>query len=284
VRVLGGVNADFFLFTPPGVPTNAHVQRGIVTTGPNAQPVLALDRDGRPWVGPLSVRGEAIINGRLHPVTGWNRAAEGGLALFDRSWGPALDSATGVVEVLLSAEAERRVIRVDTTTAGMAQPPGTITLLAGRRAPPSLRETMSALRPGDRVDVQVELAPTRPEHAVGGRPILVQGGVVTRAALDSNAFAVTRHPRTAVGIADAGTRVMLVVVDGRQPAWSVGMSLPELARLMRQLGAEDAINLDGGGSSAMVVLRGGSLVLANRPSDPQGERAVANAVAVVRRC
>jgi exopolysaccharide biosynthesis protein len=62
------------------------------------------------------------------------------------------------------------------------------------------------------------------------------------------------------------------------------MSLRELAELLQQLGARDGINLDGGGSSALVVRHGDDLVVANRPSDPQGERPVANALAVVRRC
>ena len=63
----------------------------------------------------------------------------------------------------------------------------------------------------------------------------------------------------------------------RQPGFSVGMTLPELAALMRRLGAADALNVDGGGSSTMVV---GGRVL-NRPSDATGERAVANAIAVL---
>src|SRR5690606_27121045 len=110
------------------------------------------------------------------------------------------------------------------------------------------------------------IVPERPLHAVGGRPIVVKDGAITLAARDSNSFSLTRHPRTAVGIADQGRRVLLVVVDGRQPEWSAGMSLLELARLMQQLGAVDAINLDGGGSSAFVVRRGEALEVANRPS------------------
>lgn len=284
VRVLGGVNADFFLFTPPGVPTNAHVQRGVVTTGPNAQPVLAIARDGVPSVGPLQVRGEAVFGGARHQVVAWNRAAPTGLAVFDRSWGAVLDTATATIEVLLSADADRRVVHLDTTTAGMRQPPGTVTLVAGRDAPASLRAALLALAPGDPVALEVSLGPGTPWHAVGGRPIVLEDGVITRAARDSGSFSVTRHPRTAVGLADGGRRVLLVVVDGRQPGWSAGMSLPELAELLRQLGAREGINLDGGGSSALVVRRGGDLVVANRPSDPQGERPVANALAVVRRC
>jgi exopolysaccharide biosynthesis protein len=65
--------------------------------------------------------------------------------------------------------------------------------------------------------------------------------------------------------------VLLVVVDGRQEGYSVGMSLPELTDLLLELGARDALNLDGGGSTTLVTERG----IINRPSDPE-ERPVAN--------
>jgi hypothetical protein len=61
------------------------------------------------------------------------------------------------------------------------------------------------------------------------------------------------HPRTAVGLADDGWRAWLVVVDGRQEGYSLGVALHELAVLLRALGATEGINLDGGGTSALVV-------------------------------
>lgn len=91
-------------------------------------------------------------------------------------------------------------------------------------------------------------------------------------------FAATRHPRTAVGYDLDERRVWLLVVDGRQPPHSAGMTLPELADLFEALGAEEALNLDGGGSTTL-VLRGEAV---NRPSDAAGERPVVNALAVVR--
>jgi exopolysaccharide biosynthesis protein len=89
--------------------------------------------------------------------------------------------------------------------------------------------------------------------------------------------AETRHPRTAVGFSRDSTTLLLVVVDGRSSA-SVGMTLGELADLMRRLGAWQALNFDGGGSTTMVI--GGAVV--NVPSDATGEREVGNALLVVR--
>ncbi len=125
--------------------------------------------------------------------------------------------------------------------------------------------------------------PTNPwsaaEDVVGGGPKIVTAGRVDitlgrEKVLPS--FSTTRHPRTA--IAPPGNKALLVVVDGRQPALSVGMSLDELARLMIELGAVEAINLDGGGSSTMTI--DGKVV--NHPSDLTGERPVSDAILVAR--
>ncbi|MEJ5253197.1 MAG: phosphodiester glycosidase family protein [Chthonomonadetes bacterium] len=113
--------------------------------------------------------------------------------------------------------------------------------------------------------------------AVGGGPWLVREGTVLvdapRQGFQSG-FSDNRHPRTAVGITADG-KLLLVTVDGRQPM-AGGMTLHELARLMIDLGATDAINLDGGGSTTLAV-RGGLVI--NSPSEGK-QRPVANSVVV----
>jgi hypothetical protein len=116
-------------------------------------------------------------------------------------------------------------------------------------------------------------------EAVGGFPDLLDAGarVGDLEVGGRPEFAAARHPRTAVGY-DSRTGILwLVVVDGRQAPHSSGMTLPELAELFETLGADEAVNLDGGGSSVMVV--GGRTV--TRPSDDAGEREVVNALALV---
>jgi exopolysaccharide biosynthesis protein len=119
---------------------------------------------------------------------------------------------------------------------------------------------------------------------VGGGPQLLRTGRVAVAAQAEgfhplrsffDTFVKGRQPRTLAGVTEEG-RLLLVTVDGRRPGWSVGMTLPEAARLMRSLGARDALNLDGGGSTTMVVR--GEVV--NRPSDRAGERPVSDALFV----
>jgi exopolysaccharide biosynthesis protein len=61
------------------------------------------------------------------------------------------------------------------------------------------------------------------------------------------------HPRTAAAVDETGTKLWLVVVDGRQPGYSEGVTLAELAELMVALGAETGLNLDGGGSTTLVM-------------------------------
>jgi exopolysaccharide biosynthesis protein len=97
-------------------------------------------------------------------------------------------------------------------------------------------------------------------------------------------FCNDRHPRTAVGKMADGT-ILLVTVDGRT-AQSAGMSITELMKVMRWLGCEDAINLDGGGSTTMYVNEQPHRGVVNHPSDNKrfdadGERPVANVLMIL---
>ncbi|MFF5139418.1 phosphodiester glycosidase family protein [Streptomyces sp. NPDC013157] len=150
----------------------------------------------------------------------------------------------------------------------------------GRRL--ELRETVR-----DTSGRQVPLGPD--DSIVSAAPTLVEDGRVhidaaaegTLDPLDLSfgfAWSNVRQPRTLAGV-DGRGRLLLVTVDGRQPGVSEGFTLAEAARFMRSLGAVQALNLDGGGSTAMAV--DGSLV--NTTSDATGERAVGDTVQVLPR-
>lgn len=118
------------------------------------------------------------------------------------------------------------------------------------------------------------------EDIIGGVPELIRNGkieITWEQEKSSKSFVETRHPRTAVAKLKDGKFLMLTV-DGRQ-AESVGMNLNELAALLLELGATDAMNLDGGGSTTMFL--GGKVV--NKPSDKEGERRVSDAILVTPR-
>ena len=101
-------------------------------------------------------------------------------------------------------------------------------------------------------------------YAVSGNAMLLEAAAILPKATDT-----VRAPRSAVGISADGATLLLVAVDGRQTGYSVGASLYELAIIMRDLGAHDAVNLDGGGSTAMVLKDEATGVFGplNQPSD-----------------
>ncbi len=88
-----------------------------------------------------------------------------------------------------------------------------------------------------------------------------------------SAYLSGRNPRTVIGFNEDSTVIYFVVVDGRQAGFSIGMGMNELVDFMSAIGIKNAVNLDGGGSSTMVVRHS----VKNSPSDG-AERAVANAV------
>ena len=90
-------------------------------------------------------------------------------------------------------------------------------------------------------------------------------------------WVVRRHPRTAIGIS-ADNQLYVAVVYGRQPGISAGASITEMAVMMQQLGAVEALNLDGGGSS-MMVINGEKM---GQSSDRSGERAVGDALLFIK--
>lgn len=128
-------------------------------------------------------------------------------------------------------------------------------------------------------------AALRDSNVMTAGPMLLYQGTEVKQKLNRR-FVTDRHNRTALGIKPDGT-VLLVVADGRAKREAEGLSLPELAQVMRWLGCRDAVNLDGGGSSTMYVKDKGLDGIVNHPSDngrfdPHGQRPVSNAIVVLK--
>ncbi|WP_431920886.1 phosphodiester glycosidase family protein [Amycolatopsis tucumanensis] len=149
--------------------------------------------------------------------------------------------------------------------------PGSVVLLGRERGATEL----AGLRVGDRVLVTDRLVARGVppfEFAVGGFPILDDGAALP--GLDASLA-----PRTAAGASADGRTLYLLAVDGRSAA-STGMGVGEVAALLVSLGASEAVNLDGGGSTTLVTAgRGAPVTVRNTPSDG-AERAVANGIGV----
>lgn len=286
---IAAVNADFFLFAPPGVLTNAHIERGTVIAGPGPNVLLGYDVQRGLFVDSVRVRGAVTSAHGTIELQHWNRPAATRAGLVDARWGVPLDTVVRTRTVRLVPIVP---VRQDSTAgryvARAAQPRDTLvfgdTLLL--TVPPAMR---TRVRVGDTVTVQRHITPFWPRETVGGRGVLLIDSVVgPDVDREGNAGFQGVNPRTAAGIARVGTsqRLLLAVIDGRQPGYSVGMTLRQTAELLRSLGAQRAINLDGGGSSAMIVRdhATGALRVRNKPSDPTGERPVGNALAVLGVC
>ena len=121
------------------------------------------------------------------------------------------------------------------------------------------------------------------DHVVSGAGLLrLKGQIPTNwqsgESLNQQKFIDMRHPRTVIGLDTRGA-IWLAAIDGRRPDYSVGMSFTELEALCDRLHLTHALNLDGGGSTTMVVRD----AIVNRPSDPLGPRRVSDAILVQSR-
>jgi len=161
-----------------------------------------------------------------------------------------------------------------------------LTVSAGEAWPEPMAPRASPLMACDREQrcrmqlVPPHVLPPGTQLAVAGTPWLVRDGRPRTADDDAHcqAFCGAPHPRTAIGL-DAGRRYLFVVLaEGRREGMP-GLTLAELARLLHEHGANDALNLDGGGSSALWI--DGRPVM-QRPANEPVQRAIANAL-VIRR-
>lgn len=120
------------------------------------------------------------------------------------------------------------------------------------------------------------------QHAIAGKELIVKHGLLNTTHINTR-YAKGLHPRSAIAINQDKTQVWFVVVDGRQKDYSQGMSLNELGKLLISLGAYNAINMDGGGSSTLVTQNKEKASLLNAPFHtkiPMNERPVANHLGV----
>jgi hypothetical protein len=131
----------------------------------------------------------------------------------------------------------------------------------------------AAIAHQDQARMPLASSPWKVQTAVGGGPVLLQDGKISIANNEELKFAGKaindKHPRTAMGYTANGELIVLVV-EGRFPGKAEGLTLTQTALLLQQIGCVEALNLDGGGSSCMLI-NGKETI---RPSDKEGQRAV----------
>ncbi len=285
-RALAGINADFF--APNGDPLGLKIIGGEIVSEPYPdRPAVGWLPTGEVVMGTPTF--DAIVSrpdGTRAPLKGLNRPAKGNdMVLCTAYYGTVAQAETQAVFVVLDAltrplragGAATAVVR-ELREGNSCPIPFTGGVLIGTGENTTFLQN---LQPGDTVQIRLELRGEQAElwrkvqEAVAGGPWLVRNGrVLANSELEVGgfnraSFVERRHPRTAIGRTAKG-EVLWVTVDGRQ-AHSQGVSLAELAQLMKRYGAVEAINLDGGGSTTLVVFN----QVINSPSDGT-ERAVAN--------
>ena len=158
------------------------------------------------------------------------------------------------------------------STGSIAIPEGKLVLSVNANADEGLVAQLRALKAGDAVDIDVTSNDSRwaeCDQAIGAMYKLITGGTVQKPedATASKAWA-ERTARTARGIKAAGSLV-LYTVDGKQPGYSIGATLTQVAMRLKELGCVEAVSLDGGGSTTLgaTLPAGSSMAVQGKPSD-----------------
>lgn len=269
---LAAINGGYFA---KDLPAGLFVEQGMVVASPlYNRSWLGLPDRGTPFIARAQLSAAVTApdgESAEFDTVNFPRVSNG-LALFTTHFGPS----TGTHDGLEAACLKDGTI-VETGSGNLSIPAGGYVVSAHGAMAFWLS---NKAQPGKRLTLTPKLLQLWDEMpaAIGGGPRLLENGKVSVTALDEQFkpdITNGRAPRTAVGIKEDG-KVILIVVDGRKDDFSVGLTLTELAQFLQRMGAVDAINLDGGGSSTF-VLKGR---VTNRPSDGH-ERPVSNALLVV---
>lgn len=301
LNVVAVVNGDYDIAVPYlGVSDGLSMTAGAIsTTGKPAWPAMAVTFSGEPLIGVPKV--EMVLESRRRS---WTIAALNkplgstwgtGPYLYTREFREAMTSVKPFLAVRIWKLSRKMPLKADGTVRGTVQLvfgrmnemvlPADGLVLAETLTADGTATTLGTLRTGDHVKLRIRVqmnGKKKIRDVVGGFPILVEGRK-KHIVGEPKASLAQRHPRTAACY--NAQKIIFVVVDGRQPQLSVGMTLDELADLMVELGCAMAMNTDGGGSSVMAVRaesNGAELRIVNSPSDGQ-ERGRGNAWIVIQR-
>lgn len=293
--VVAAMNSDFFSLKTGEIENNNVIEsefvKGTKMTGSpydafdNIHSQFAVSQRRKPLIDRFEFIGSVLWkNGTLTDLFGVNDIPNSNtVVLFNHYYGDSTptDTLKMAIHELPLSELGYRSDTLYTIVSGAARTGGTplakgSLVLSGYTVQDG--DPFSTAKRGDTVKIYLGLKPNRGpvKTLVGGWPRIVFNGKNIASSADSlegtfPRFSSNRHPRAGVGFSKDSTRVFFIVVDGRTQS-SVGMSLVEFADLMVMSGIYQGMNLDGGGSTTLVV--DGNIV--NSPSDPFGERAVGN--------
>jgi Phosphodiester glycosidase len=281
-------------------PNSMHVSNGELWVGRAcARPTLGIDGSGQARIDDVRVHISVNVVGRtalkrIHRVN--THRDDHLVVMYTHRFASSTQTAPGGIEVVVDLEHPLRPSDVQTVDILQVRRGEGNTQLVPGKAVLSVKSGsgwVGDLREGQRLRIETEVVRGGSDEcggmskadgwgniqeAMGGNHFTVRNGQVAQSGLQDPTDK-QRHPRTNVGVTADG-RVLMVTVDGRQPGYSVGVSLAEVGRLMVSLGAVEAFNLDGGGSTVMAARKqNGAFGIVNRPSDGR-ERKLTQALAV----
>jgi len=285
-----GINADYFDINGTGSELNALVMGGRIQHQPDGRAALAVASGNSISMGPMDWSADLsdVAGATFHvsTVNDWAAGSDITLATSMLGTPPAAGAAELILEPL-PASGTYHVARLAQNLAALVPlGPEQLGVVARGASAQRLADEFGA---DDSVQLVQRLtcsgAPCSADlaSAVGGGPLLLRGGLPV---VDPDAPAPeetrVRYPVTGAGVSADGATLWLVVVDGRAPATSIGITRPMLGALFAALGASDAMAFDSGGSSEMVVrhLGDAGVSVVNVPSDGR-ERAIADGLFVV---
>lgn len=258
---IAGINGTFFAST--GSPLGAlMIDREIVSSPIYDRTAFFMDENDTPYIDNIFVSSYFhITNGIRYKITGINQGrGNSDTIMYTPSWGERTGTNHQGIEIVVS---ESKITKINVSNSKIPQD-GYVISVSG----PQVEVFAESIKVGERVDTAIKIIPytTSPKNIVnlisGGPRLLKHGRVYVskheeRFKMD---IAKGRAARTAIGLTK-DRRLLLVTVDGRprrkklrqKNNVSIGASLEELSNLMISLGAVEAMNLDGGSSSTMVI-------------------------------
>ncbi|SHX06916.1 Exopolysaccharide biosynthesis protein related to N-acetylglucosamine-1-phosphodiester alpha-N-acetylglucosaminidase [Mycobacteroides abscessus subsp. abscessus] len=273
-QAVAAINSAFFDINFSDAPVYSSVSNGESVVGSDSKRPAFTIAGGKAVVQALTTSGKATLaDGSSIELATLNDPSipEGQIGVYNSRWGSyTLDRPIGGPDKVSAHAAyalvqDGKVVKASGIVekgVGEQEIPEGAQLLLGREEG---ADNVAALKVGDKVDVAIGPDQNVDMGVQGSDQILTNGEVM---AMNDDSLVKTSHPRTAIGVSKDGSKVFAIVLDGRS-ANSHGMTLPELGQLFKDLGAYNAVNLDGGGSSAMIARAAGDdgPAVWNTPSD-----------------
>ena len=281
-KAVAGVNGDFFNYNPIPHPMGTFIEDGQIISSPieraYALPTFYLNNDKKADIAffDRNMNITSLNSGKSVPISLINKAADFNMVtLLNKRWGAKSFGNRfhkDVVEMVVIDNVVKE-IRIGKEPIAIPDNGYIITVRGDRKEP-----LLDNFNVGDEVKLNIGTTPNLEDikFAIGGGSIILKDGVVT----NTNINIKGDQPRTGIGITKDGNELIIATIDGRHTSYK-GVSQEMFGAILKDLGAYNAINLDGGGSTTMAIKPVDEQVskVVNRPSDG-GQRLVPNGVGV----